>query len=60
MDVNCHVLIIQMSQHSIEELEQLKWGLIIEFDETEVAHEGRSVESIHNLLDLSRIQRGCF
>ena len=49
--------IIEVTKDSIEKLKILEWSLVIELDEGEVAHERRSVETIHDVLNLGRTQR---
>lgn len=53
------MLIVQMTQDSIEEFQKFEWRLIIELHETEVAHEWRSVESVDNLLDFRSREGWC-
>ena len=55
LNVNTQMALVQVAQELIEKLHQLHRGLIVEFHQTEVAHERRSVQSINNLLNLSSI-----
>ena len=51
LDVNVLMFCVKVTKHFIQELEQFKRGLVIEFDERKIAHKWRAVETINNLLD---------
>jgi len=59
LHVNTCMSLVEVLEDSVYELEQFKWRLVVKLHHGEVLHEGGSVESINDLLDLTGVQVGC-
>ena len=57
LDVDREVLIVEVAEHSVQELKVLEGRLVVELDEREVAHEGWPVQTVDNMLDLGGAER---
>jgi hypothetical protein len=55
LNVYRRVRLVQMAQQPVQQLQQLERWLVVEFNQAQVAHEGRPVQGIHDLLYLSRV-----
>ena len=58
LHVNGFVCPIEVSEYAIHELKELKRCLVIEFYHRQVAHERRTIETIHDQFDLLSVQVG--
>jgi hypothetical protein len=52
LDVNCVVRGLKLSKDFVEQLQELKWRLIVEFDETEILHVWWSVKAVNDRLNI--------
>jgi hypothetical protein len=58
--IDCFVNLVEITENFVNHLNQFHGRLIIEFDHTEVAHERRSVQHIHGILDLLSVESRSF
>ena len=60
LHVNILVGLVEMCEHSIDQLEKFKGCFIVELHHAQVAHERRSVQAVHDDLDLGSVEIGRF
>jgi len=51
--------VVKVAEDFVNDFNHLHGRLIVELHHTEVTHEGRSVEHVYGVLDLSGVERGC-
>jgi len=58
LNIDTLMLVVQMPEYFVEQFEQFERGLIIEFNQTKVRHERRSIKAIHNKFNILGAQIG--
>ena len=59
LHVNRLMGVVEIGEDSVDKLEELKRGLVVEFYHTKMAHERRAVQTVDNQLNLLCVEVGC-
>jgi len=52
--------LVQMRENFVNKLQKFKRRFVVELYHAQVLHERWSVKTVNNLLDLGRVEIGCF
>ena len=58
LHIDGHMCVVEVGENAVDELEKLKWCLVIEFDHAQVLHEGWAIQTINDQLNLLCVEVG--